>query len=112
MTPLLSGADVPIAVGHLPPVRRVYLKALVVAFALLNSCRILAYAPTLMAIYASGDSSQHSLWTWGIWCGSNLTTAAWLYETQGRRMGRVAAVSVSNAAMCAIAVLLILVFRK
>ena len=76
-----------------------------------NFCRILAYAPTLWAIYASGDSSQHSLWTWCIWLGSNLTMAAWLYETHDRHMNRVAVVNLSNAAMCATAVLLILAFR-
>jgi len=95
----------------LRPLRRIYLKAMVGAFALLNSCRILAYVPTLLAIYSSGDSSQHSLWTWCIWCGSNLTTAAWLYENEGCRMNRVAAISLGNAVMCAVGVALILAYR-
>lgn len=100
----------PPAPRRLPPLRQLYLKTLTVVFALLNSCRILAYLPTLLAIHETGDSSQHSVWTWCIWCGANLTTAAWLYEKDGH-MSRVAAVSLSNAAMCAIAVAMILAYR-
>jgi hypothetical protein len=37
-----------------------------------------AYLPTLWAIHVSGDSSQHSLWTWATWFGANVTMAAWL----------------------------------
>ena len=108
---ILGSALPSLATTRRQPLRRVYLKSLVVAFTLLNSCRILAYLPTLLAIYSTGNSSQHSLWTWCIWCGSNLTTAAWLYEKEGCRMNRVAAVSLGNALMCAIAVALILAYR-
>jgi hypothetical protein len=94
-----------------PAVRRTYLKLLALGFALFNSCRMLAYVPTLTAIAISGDSSQHSLWTWSCWLGANLTTAAWLYEDNGGRMTRVAAVNLGNASMCLIAVVLILTLR-
>lgn len=80
--------------------RAQYLTALTWAFTLLNSARVLSYLPTLWALTSSGDSSQHSLWTWGMWTGANLTMAAWLYEQQGQRWSRAVAVNLVNASMC------------
>ena len=91
--------------------RRRYLWLLGWAFSILSSARLLSYLPTLWAICASRDSSQHSLWTWGIWLGSNLTMALWLYEQHGQRWSRAAAVNVVNATMCAATFTVILVFR-
>ena len=88
-----------------------YLQLLTWAFTLFNSARLVSYLPTLWAIGTSGDSSQHSLWTWGIWFGSNLTMALWLHEQHGRRWTRVAVVNVVNAAMCAATLTLIAVYR-
>jgi hypothetical protein len=88
-----------------------YLLLLSWAFALVNTLRMVAYLPTLAAIQASGDSSQHSLWTWGTRLGANLTMAAWLYEQAGRRANRGAAVNLGNALMCATAVGLIAHYR-
>ncbi|HWH73082.1 MAG TPA: hypothetical protein VNV16_02325 [Methylibium sp.] len=87
--------------------RASYLAVLTWLFALFNSVRLLSYLPTLWMIHSSGDSSQHSLWTWGTWLGANLTMAAWLYEQNGQRMGRAVAVSLGNASMCAATVALI-----
>jgi hypothetical protein len=78
-----------------------YLTTLTWAFTLLNSARVLSYLPTLWALVASGDSSQHSLWTWGMWFGANVTMAAWLYEQNGQRWSRAVAVNLVNASMCA-----------
>lgn len=78
-----------------------YLTGLTWAFTLLNSARVLSYLPTLWALIHSGDSSQHSLWTWGMWVGANVTMAAWLYEQQGQRWNRAVAVNLVNASMCA-----------
>ena len=80
--------------------RRTYLRLLTWAFTLFNSVRVFAYLPTLWAIVASGDSSQHSLWTWGTWLGANLTMAAWLYEQNGQRTNRAVIVNGCNALMC------------
>jgi hypothetical protein len=77
-----------------------YLNALTWAFTLLNSARVLSYLPTLWALISSGDSSQHSLWTWGMWTGANVTMAAWLYEQQGQSWNRAVAVNLVNASMC------------
>jgi hypothetical protein len=77
-----------------------YLRLLTWSFVLFNTLRFAAYLPTVWAIQQSGDSNQHSLWTWLTWFGANLTTAAWLYEQDGQRLGRVAIVSACNAAMC------------
>jgi hypothetical protein len=95
----------------LPSGRVSYLLLLSWAFTLFNTLRVFAYLPTLVAIQASGDSSQHSLWTWGTWLGANLTMAAWLYEQAGRRAHRAVAVNLCNALMCAAAVLLIAWYR-
>jgi len=91
--------------------RAVYLAVLTWAFTLFNSVRMLAYLPTMWAIQASGDSSQHSLWTWLTWLGANLTMAAWLYEHNGQRLDRAAIVNLVNATMCAGTIVLIVAHR-
>lgn len=81
------------------------------AFNVFSSTRIITYLPTLWAICASGDSSQHSLLTWGAWVGSNLSMAAWLYEKNGRRVNKAVVVTFGNGLMCAMACAVIIVFR-
>ena len=93
------------------PGRAAYLALLTWAFTLFNSVRVLAYLPTLCAIWTSGDSSQHSLWTWLTWLGANLTMAAWLCEKNGGRVDRAVAVNTCNALMCLCTVVLIVAFR-
>ncbi len=88
-----------------------YLRLLTWSFALFNSLRVAAYLPTIWAVYQSGDSSQHSLWTWLTWFGANLTTAAWLYEKDGRRPSRVSVVCACNAGMCMAVAMLIVWYR-
>jgi hypothetical protein len=78
-----------------------YLAVLTWAFTLFNSLRVIAYLPTLWAIQASSDASQHSLFTWLTWLGANLTMGAWLYEQSGRRVTRAVLVNACNASMCA-----------
>jgi hypothetical protein len=94
-----------------PCARPTYLAVLTWAFTLFNSVRMLSYLPTMWAIQASGDSSQHSLWTWCTWLGANVTMAAWLYEQNGQRLSRAVAVNLGNAAMCAATVALIAAHR-
>ena len=77
-----------------------YLWVLTWSFTLLNSARVLSYLPTLWALGTIGDSSQHSLWTWGMWAGANLTMAGWLYEQNGQRWNRAIAINLVNATMC------------
>lgn len=89
---------------------RRYLWLLTWAFSILSSARLVSYLPTLWAICASRDSTQHSLWTWGVWLASNVTMALWLYE-QDQRWTRAAAVNLGNATMCAATFTVILVFR-
>jgi hypothetical protein len=102
-------------VGRASGVRQVwrtrYLFVLTWAFTLLNSARVLSYLPTLWALTSSGDSSQHSLWTWGMWMGANITMAAWLYEQQGQRWNRAVAVNLVNASMCTATFLVIAALR-
>ncbi len=66
--------------------RSAYLAALTWAFTRFNSLRVVSYPPAMWAIQASGDSSQHSLWTWGTWLGANVTMAAWLYGQNAQRL--------------------------
>ena len=91
--------------------RALYLQVLTWTFTLFNTARLFCYLPTMLAVHASGDSSQHSLWTWCTWLGANATMAAWLYETHDRRIDRVVMVNAGNAAMCAAVVVLILAQR-
>ena len=113
MSDLSTTADASPAATPLPPasIRQRYLQALTLGFTLFSTARLVSYLPTLWAICSSGDSSQHSVWTWGIWLGSNLTMALWLYEQQGQRWSRAMVVNLVNAAMCAATLTVILVFR-
>lgn len=88
-----------------------YLRALTCVFMLLTIARLLAYAPTVLAIVHSRDSRQHSLWTWLIWVGANITMAAWLYENNGQRLDKAVTVSLANAAACLLTCAVILWFR-
>ena len=104
-------ADGPAPVPQ-PVPRTTYLVLLTWAFTLFNSVRTLAYLPTMWSIWASGDSSQHSLWTWCTWLGANATMAAWLYEHNGQRINRAVMVNIGNATMCAATVVLITAHRS
>jgi hypothetical protein len=88
-----------------------YQRLLLGAFALFNAMRVVSYLPTFWAIHASGDSSQHSLWTWFVWFGSNLATGLWQREHSRRRMTGTVAVLLTNAAMCAAAIVMIAAYR-
>ena len=95
-----------------PWARPTYLALLTWAFTLFNTLRLVAYLPTMWAICASGDSTQHSLWTWCTWLGANATMAAWLYEQNGQRLSRAVVINIGNAAMCAVTVALIVAYRR
>jgi hypothetical protein len=69
-------------------------------FGLFSSARVLAYLPTIWAVVANADSSQHSLLTWCTFFGGNATMAAWLWEQNGRRCNAAIAASGGNALMC------------
>jgi len=85
----------------LPARRRArYLVVLGALFALFSSARVIAYLPTIWAVLASGDSSQHSLWTWFTFFGGNATMVVWLWENNGRRGNAAIAASGGNALMC------------
>lgn len=93
------------------PAPSTYLAVLTWLFTLFNSVRVLAYLPTLVAIFTSGDSSQHSLLTWVTWIGANATMAAWLYEHNGRHLNRAIAVNLCNTVMCLTISALIVAYR-
>jgi hypothetical protein len=88
-----------------------YQRLLLGAFALFNALRVVSYLPTFWAIHTSGDSAQHSLWTWFVWFGSNLATGLWQCERNGRRPDGTAIVLLTNATMCAAAMVLIGAYR-
>lgn len=92
--------------------RVAYLATLTWAFTLFSSLRVVSYLPMMWSIHSTGDSSQHSLWTWLTWLGANLTMAAWLYERNGQRLDRAALVNLGNAAMCAGTIVLIALHRS
>jgi hypothetical protein len=100
--------ETPAATG-LP--RRLYRVLLDVSFQFFSVLRVLSYLPMLWAIHASGDSSQHSLWTWGIWLMSHLTMAGWLFERNAGRLDRAIGVTLANASMCAASLMLIASYR-
>jgi hypothetical protein len=80
--------------------RKMYLAVLAGLFTFFNAARVMAYLPTIWLVAASGDSSNHSLWTWAVFLGSNVTMTLWIWEQGGRRCNRIVAVSASNSLMC------------
>jgi hypothetical protein len=88
-----------------------YLRLVNACFVLFSSTRLLTYLPTLWAIHSSANSSQHSLLTWCVWVGSNLSMAAWVYEHNGRCLNRAVVVTLGNAVMCVITCLFIFAYR-
>ena len=88
-----------------------YVELLDWVFALFSSMRFFTYLPTLFAIHASANSSQHSLWTWFAWVGSNVAMAAWLYENNARRVNKAILVTAGNALMCLATCALIIWYR-
>lgn len=91
--------------------RSLYLTLLTWAFTLFSTVRMAAYLPTVWAIVESGQSSQHSVWTWCTWLGVNATMAAWLYEHNGRRIDRAVTVNACNAVMCLLTLVVIVAHR-
>ena len=91
--------------------REHYLLVLTWAFTFFSSVRVLSYLPTLWLIVEQQNASQHSLLTWLTWLGANLTMAGWLHEHNGRRFNRAVVVNLVNAAMCALTLGLILLYR-
>ncbi len=83
------------------------LRLLTWSFTLFNGLRIVAYLPTVEAIYTSGHSDQHALLTWLIFLGANATMALWLYEQNGRQCDRAVVINGVNSVMCATISLLI-----
>ncbi len=88
-----------------------YVRALALAFTLLNSVRVVAYLPTMLSIWRSGQSEQHSLLTWLVFMGANGTMALWLYEHNGGRIDRTVLTNMGNAVMCGATVVLVAWFR-
>lgn len=109
-----STADVAVGRSHATPsatARSRYLAALGTLFGLFSSARVLAYLPTIWAVVASGNSSQHSLLTWFTFLGGNATMAAWLWEHNGRRCNAAIASSGGNALMC-LAVIVVVAWAR
>ena len=88
-----------------------YRTALTWAFTFFSTIRMVSYLPTMWALWQSGDSSQHSLWTWCTWLGANLTMSLWLIDRNGAQVDRAAAVNLGNAAMCLAVIVLIVAQR-
>lgn len=91
--------------------RSLYLAVLTWTFTAFNSIRVLGYLPTVLAIVASGDSSQHSVLTWITWLGANGTMAAWLYEQNGQRLSKAVMVNIGNTTMCLMTTVVIVWYR-
>jgi hypothetical protein len=97
-------ADVTMNAGRFMPPRANYLATLGALFALFNSARVLAYLPTIWAVAASGNSSQHSVWTCLTFLGANATMAACLWEQNQRQPNGAVLASAGNAFMCMVIV--------
>ena len=67
---------------------------------LFGSLRVFTYVPTILTLWASADSSQYSLLTWGAWVMANASLTASIYEQNGRKFDNLVLVNACNALMC------------
>ena len=101
----------PLTLGLGSPPSALYLAVLTWSFTVCSLLRVVTYLPAIASIVASGDSGQHSLWTWGLWLCSNMTMACWLWEQNGRRFNKAVCVNVCNALMCGLTAGVVAAYR-
>ena len=83
-----------------PRWRAWYLRGLTWAFMVLTTARLLGDPPAGLAMLQTRGSRNHSVWTWLIWVGANLSIALWMYENNGHQMDKAIGVSLANAVAC------------
>lgn len=93
------------------PPATLYVQVITSAFTLSQSARIIAYLPTIWAVWTSGHSTEHSLLTWMTWLCANLSMTCWLFEQAGRVRTRAVLINIGNTAMCFLTLVVIAVHR-
>lgn len=78
---------------------------------LFGSLRVFTYVPTILTLWASADSSQYSLLTWGAWVVANASLTASIYEQNGRKVDNLVLVNSCNAFMCLVTAAVIFYLR-
>lgn len=97
----VSLAALNVAVAEdLSEARRKYRQVLRWTTNLFGSLRVFTYLPTILTLWASADSSQYSLLTWGAWVVANASLTASIYEQNGRKLDNLVLVNSCNALMC------------
>jgi hypothetical protein len=91
--------------------RALYLAALGWAVTSLGSVRLVSHLPTLWAVHACGDSSQHALTTWFTWAAANAAMAGCVYQQRGRPADYAVVINACNAVMCLLTASLITAYR-
>lgn len=79
---------------------------------LFGSLRVFTYVPTIVTLWASADSSQYSLLTWGAWVVANASLTASIYEQNGRKLDNLVLVNSCNALMCLVTAVVIFYLRN
>lgn len=76
-----------------------------------GSLRVFTYVPTIMTLWASADSNQYSLVTWGAWVVANASLTASIYEQNGRKLDNLVLVNGCNTFMCLVTAVVIVYLR-
>lgn len=91
--------------------RRQYRFALHWMTNLFGSLRVFTYVPTILTLWASADSNQYSLLTWGAWVLANASLTASIYEQNGRKVDNLVLVNGCNTFMCLVTAVVIVYLR-
>ena len=107
----LSGLNI-VGADEVSDSRQKYRRVLRWVTNLFGSLRVFTYVPTIITLWASADSSQYSLLTWGAWVVANASLTASIYEQNGRKIDNLVLVNSCNAFMCLVTVVVIFYLRN
>ncbi len=89
------------------------LQTLVALYFITNTFRIVSYGPQILQVARQNDDVKAiSLWTWGMWTASNLTTALYAAFILPKFDLLLVLLNLGNTAGCLMVILLVISKRK
>ena len=78
---------------------------------LTSSLRVITYAPTILTLFASADSTQYNLLSWSTWVIANASLTASLYDQNGRKFDYMIQINCCNTFMSLVTAAVIFYLR-
>lgn len=89
------------------------LQALIALYFISNTFRILSYVPQIIKVAKQNDDvAAISLWTWGMWTASNMSTALYVIFVLDKPDFLLAGLNFGNALGCLSVILIVIAKRK